>query len=185
MKKKRWLKNQIDKNFFFTVTVVLILVAVMLFGLKMAWTLDTTMDRAHRVIDGVQKTIHVEDVEGYAAILNRIGNGLGWVGQIVIWVFLIVLPAVLAFFIFFFALIARHIYQECASRILAYRILMGFSFAGQILLLFLGSSLCRTLFQIPFGTKYAVLTLLLCVYLLAAILLGIRGTYTKWLMKKE
>ena len=179
MRRKHGSKSQRDKNFFFAITIVFILLLVIFYGIRMANTLDHSINGACKVIDAARKSDMVTDIEGYAAILSAIGYGIGWVGKIFIWAVWIVLPAILAFFIFIFAWIAWSIYQENPPRILAYRILMGFSYAGQILLLLLGSFLCRKLFQIPFGNRYAFCTLLLCIYILVAIILGMRGTYTK------
>lgn len=90
--------------------------------------------------------------------------------MLILW---IVVAAVVAFFIFIFAVIARLVYDDTPQRIMAYRILMGFSYAGQIFILF---ECLEGIFEGGWGSVVSVACSALIFWI---IFMGMRGTYTE------
>lgn len=177
--KKSFMEKQINKNFMLTLILVAMLLFLVLLGVVLECALNSGMDGMLSEIERMRSKDEIGDVEGYGIIANGIGYGLGAVGQIFIVIGLIIIPAVWAFYIFIFALIARLIYKETPGKILAYRILMGFSFFGQILML-----LC-CLSSVISGAGINLMSLGLSVCIFAAIFMGMRGTYTNRLKGDE
>lgn len=86
---------------------------------------------------------------------------------------MLIIPVISVGLIFIFSLIARIVYKDTPKRILAYRILMGFSFVGQISMFFVSWMLLLC------GGWGSIVGLLISVYIFWAIFQGIRGTYTQ------
>lgn len=148
--KKQFIKKQVNKNFILSLTLVAMLLLVVLLG-----------------IGFVSSSIFEEENAFYYLFF-----GLGGIVWVVIWIFMIILPAMLAFYIFIFAFIARLIYKETPGRIRAYKTLMAFSFSGQILMLVVAFS-CR-----GSGGLLSLIDLAISGYIFFAIFQGMRGTYT-------
>lgn len=177
--KKRFLEKQVNKNFMLTLILVAILLLLVLRGVALEAGLSSSMNGISSEIEQMRGEDEIGDVEGYAIIAYGIGYGLGAVGWMFMVICLIIIPAVLAFFIFIFALIARLIYKETPGRILAYRIIMGFSFLGQILMLWCCFS------GLIIGAGIGLMSLVLGICTFAIIFMGMRGTYTKRLKDGE
>lgn len=166
------MKKQVNQNFILTLTLVALLLLVIISGVVLAEAVNSKMDGIQSEIESAQDQDEIGDVEGYGIIANGVGYVFGVIGIIAIVAYLIIIPAILALYIFIFALIARLIYKETSGRILAYRILMGFSFSGQIIML-----LCcfLSLRSIGWGS---LIGLVIGTYIFWVLLMGMRGTYT-------
>lgn len=170
MYKKYW--KQVDKNFIsaLILTSVLLLFAVSInFMCHSAFTDLSTLK--NDMIGLGQKPI--EDVVGYALILEGVVYGLGSISLFLVKLFFVYIPLLLGCYIFGFALIARLVYAMSEKRILLYRVLMGFSFSGQITML-LYDFMLTTL-----GGWLSIIGAISSIGILGAIFLGMRGTYTK------
>ena len=164
------MKKQINKNFILSLTLVGMLLLVIVLGIVLQYEMNTGIDGLRGDIESVRSRDEIGDVEGYGMIANGIGYGLGMIGMVLVWVFLIIIPGILAAFIFIFALLAKLIYQNNPQRILAYRILMGFSYAGQIIMLLV------SLPSLAGGGWESLITLIISGYIFWAIFMGMRGT---------
>lgn len=146
--KKHFIKRQVNKNFILSLTLVALLAAVVV---GEVWLLRT-----------------LASDESFMWMTF----GIGILG-IALLAVATVLTAALAFFIFIFALIARLVHKDMPERIRAYRVLMGFSYAGQIFLL-----LC-SIPGILSGGWESVIDVIISAYIFWAIFIGMRGTYTE------
>lgn len=170
--KKHFIKSQVNKNFILTLTLVAILLLLIISGVALVEVINSEINGVQSEIESLQEQDEIGDVEGYGIIANGIGYVFGVIGMIGVVMYLIVIPAILALYIFIFALIARLIYKETPGRILAYRILMGFSFSGQIIML-----LCCLLCMQSIGWV-TLISLVIGVYIFWVLFMGMRGTYT-------
>ena len=93
-------------------------------------------------------------------------------GLVVIWVVAIIIPSILALLIFVFALVAKKVYEKDETKVGTYRVLMGFSYAGQII--FTWQTLPKNLDFSGGGLIAAAIS----VYLIWAIFNSMRATYT-------
>lgn len=168
--------KQADKNFILalilTGALVLLAVSVNIMYYSAASDLDSLRNSMNEKLGQP-----VEDVAGYALIIEGLGYGLGSVGLFLVKLFFVWLPLCLGGYIFIFALIAKLVYVMSDRRILLYRILMGFSFSGQILMLLYDFAL------IALGGCLSVIGLISGVGIFWIIFLGMRGTYTKRIFK--
>ncbi len=146
--KKQFIKSQVNKNFILSLTLVAILVVM--------------------VVGEVWLICGLASDEGFMWMTF----GIGFLG-IVMLVIATVMTAVLACFIFIFALIAKLIYKNTSEKITAYRVLMGLSYAGQICLLF------YSFHGILAGGWGSVISAAISAYIFWAIFMGMRGTYTE------
>lgn len=170
--KKHFIKSQVNKNFILTLTLVAILLLMIILGKVLAEAISSEISGGQSKIESIQDQEEISDVEGYGIIVEGIADVFGVIGMIAVVMYLIVIPAILALYIFIFALIARLIYKETPGRILAYRILMGFSFSGQIIML-----LCCLLCMQSIGWV-TLISLVIGVYIFWVLFMGMRGTYT-------
>lgn len=166
------MKKQVNKNFILALTLVAMLFLVVILGATMVYALNSGMEGLQSDISRMQSGDEIGDVEGYGIIVNSIGYGLGGIGKIMIVIFLIIIPVALIAFIFVFALIARLIYKDTPERISAYRVLMGFSFAGQIIMFLISLSMLTS------GGWGSLISFVISVYIFWALFMGMRGTYT-------
>lgn len=166
------IKKQVNKNFILMLTLVAMLLLVIILGITMVYVLNSGMNGLQSDISRMRSKDEIGDVEGYGIIVNSIGYGLAGMGKLLILLFLIVIPTALASFIFVFALMARLIYKDTPGRILTYRILMGFSFAGQIMMFLTG------LFMLKSGGWGSLISMVVSAYIFWALFMGMRGTYT-------
>lgn len=171
MHKKCW--KQVDKNFILALilTSALLLLAVSV-SVK-SYSASSELAALKSSMNGKLEQKPIEDVAGYALILEGLGYGIGSFGLFLIKILFVWFPFLLGCYIFTFALIAKLVYTTSSQRILLYRILMGFSFSGQIVML-----LCNLLL-ITAGGWLSVIGLAVSIGVLLIIFLGIRGTYTK------
>lgn len=146
--KKHFIKRQVNKNFILSLTLVALLAAVVV---GEVWLL---------------RTLASDELFMWMTF------GIGILG-IALLAVATVLTAALAFFIFIFALIARLVHKDMPERIRAYRVLMGFSYAGQIVLLVFSLS------GILSGGWESVINVAISAYIFWAIFIGMRGTYTE------
>lgn len=144
------MKKQANKNFILSLTLVAMLLLVVVIG---------------------NFILNIVGSEENRRVLYLL-FGLGFFIEVFAWVCLLLIPFTMAVYIFVFALIARLIYAETPGRIKAYRILMGFSFAGQIVMLLFA------LWLITSGGVGSVIGLIVSAYIVWAIFVGMRGTYT-------
>lgn len=123
----------------------------------------------------------IDDVEGWGFIFG--GSVLGLASLSVGFV-KIVSVLVTGFFVIFImvpAIIAKFIYRAEKGRILAYRILMGVSYACMGML---ASSLGNWIFSGGM-TVNTVVSAVLLLYTVAVLILGIRNTYTKRIRSEQ
>lgn len=174
MYKKYW--KQVDKNFILALilTSVLLLLAISINFMCHSVSLDLSTLK-NGMIGLRQKPI--EDVAGYALILVGVGYGAGSVSLFLVKLFFVWFPLLLGCYIFGFALIAKLVYGISNRRILLYRILMGFSFSGQIIMLLYDFLL------ITLGGWLSVIGVVSSIGILEIVFLGMRGTYTKRIFK--
>lgn len=170
MDKKNW--KQADKNFI----LALILTSVLLL---LAVSVNLMCCLAASDLGSLKNSMNgklgqpIEDVAGYALIIEGLGYGIGSIGLFLVKLLFVWFPLLLGCYIFIFALIAKMVYVMSDRRILLYRVLMGFSFSGQILML-----LCDVIL-ITVGGWLSVIGLISSVGIFGIIFLGMRGTYTK------
>lgn len=145
------MKKQVNKNFVLSLTLIAVSVVVSLMGLELLDFFNP----------------------GEKEFLFYILTGLGFVVWGVVIIFMLIIPVISVGLIFIFSLIARIVYKDTPKRILAYRILMGFSFIGQISMFFVSWMLMLC------GGWGSVVGLLISAYIFWAIFQGIRGTYTQ------
>lgn len=148
------MKKQVNKNFILSLTLVVMLLLVVFGGVEL---------------------LKYFDWDGDDTVLYML-FGLGFFFWGLIWIFVIIIPAVLAALIFVFSLIARIIYKNTPGRRLAYKILMGFSFLGQIIVFFASLPILIN------GGWESVIGLFVSGYIGWAIFQGMRGTYTERLI---
>lgn len=175
MHKKCW--KQADKNFILALilTSALLLLAVSV-SVK-SYSASSELDTLKNSMNGKLEQKPVEDIAGYALILEALGYGIGSFGLFLIKLLFVWFPFLLGCYIFSFALFAKLVYKASTQRILLYRILMGFSFSGQIVMLL------SVLILITAGGWLSVIGLAGSIGVLLVIFLGMRGTYTKRLTR--
>lgn len=117
----------------------------------------------------------IDDVEGWGFIFGGSVLGLASLSVGFVKIASVLVTGALVFFMLAPALIARLIYRSEKGRILAYRILMFFSYACMGIL---ASSLGNWIFAGKMTVNTVVLAVLL-LYTIAVMILGIRNTYTK------
>lgn len=166
------MNKQANINLILSMTLVSILVLVSLSGFVMGKSLGAGMDGAQKEIERLSGNGEIGDVEGYGIIAYGVGYGLSSLGMAVVLFFVVLVPAFLAAFIFIFSLLARLVYKNTKGRVIAYRILMGFSFAGQLAMLIL-SLIGFTSYKMGM-----VVYVMICAFIIWAIVIGIRGTYS-------
>lgn len=168
--------KQADKN----LILALILTIVMLL---LAGTVSFIYQPAMSELETLKSSMDgkleqpVEDVAGYALILEGTGYGIGLIGLFLIRLLLVYIPLFLGCYIFSFALIAKLVFKVSDGRILLYRVLMGFSFLGQIIMLLYGFAM------ITFGGWLSVIGVAGSIGVFLIIFMGIRGTYTQKLIQ--
>lgn len=171
MYKKHW--KQADKNFILALILTSVLLLLAVSVSLMCYSASSELDTLKNNMNGKLAQKPIEDITGYALIFEGLGYGMGSIGLFLIKLFFLWLPLLLGCYIFIFALIAKMVYVMSDRRILLYRVLMGFSFSGQILML-----LCDVIL-ITVGGWLSVIGLISSVGIFWIIFLGMRGTYTK------
>lgn len=175
MNKKNW--KQVDKNFIFALILTSVLLLLAVSVSLMCYMASSDLDTLKNSMNGKLSQKPIEDVAGYALILEGLGYGMGSLGLFLIKLLFVWLPFLLGCYIFIFALIAKLVYGMSDRRILIYRILMGMSFSGQMVML-----LTSLILTTAGGWLSAIgLVSSVCVFLI--IFLGMRGTYTKRLIQ--
>lgn len=174
MYKNHW--KQVDKNFILALILTSVLLLLAISINFMCHSASSDLSTLKNGMTGLaQKPI--EDVAGYALILEGVGYGLGSIGLFLVRLFFVWFPLLLGCYIFGFALIARLVYRISDRRILLYRILMGFSFSGQITMLLYDFLL------ITLGGWLSAIGVISSIGIMEIIFLGMRGTYTKRIFK--
>lgn len=111
----------------------------------------------------------IDDVEGYGIILSGTGYLLGGLAYLVLVIFFVAIPAFFGAWILIFTLLAWFVAVK-TENLLIYRILMGFDFAGLVLIILLN------FFTLSAGAFFMIL---LTAVWGAVLFFGIRNTYTK------
>lgn len=166
------MKEQINKNFKLSLSIAAILFFLVVLGIIFACILYYGIGQIGSNIAELSSRDEIGDVEGYEILIDSIGYGMGALGLIIVLLTMIIVPGILGLFIFLFALIAKLIYQKNTTKVLTYRVLMGFSYAGQILTVYLCCSKNHS-----FGVMGCI-GWPIGIYMIWAICMGIRGTYT-------
>lgn len=166
------MKEQINKNFKLSLSIAGILFFSVVLGIIIVCVLNFGIGQMGSNIAELSSRDEIGDVEGYGILIDIIGYGMGALGLVIVWITMIIVPGILGLFIFLFALIAKLIYQKNTTKVLTYRVLMGFSYAGQILTAYL---CCSSGFSFSVA---GCIRLLMSIYMIWAICMGIRGTYT-------
>lgn len=174
MHKKCW--KQVNKNFILALILASALLLLAVSVSVKSYSASSELETLKNSMNGKLQQKPIEDVAGYALILEGLGYGIGSLSMFFVKLLFVWLPFFLGCYIFSFALFAKLVYKASTQRILLYRILMGFSFSGQIVML-----LCNLLL-ITAGGWLSALGLAVSIGVLLLIFLGIRGTYTKRLM---
>lgn len=168
--------KQVDKNFILalilTSALLLFAAAVNLIACPVASELETLKNGMNGKLGQP-----IEDVAGYALILEGLGYGIGSISLALVKLFFVWFPLLLGGYIFSFAWIAKLVYAMSNRRIILYRVLMGVSFSGQIVMLL------YDLIMITFGGWLFTIGLVSSIGVFFIIFLGIRGTYTKTIFK--
>lgn len=167
------MKKQVNKNLVWNMAVIGILALVIIIGLAYFCIADAGLNVLGNDINQARSAGEIGDVEGYGIIMKGIGYGLGSFGLLLILALFVIFPGIMTIYILTFSLIARLIYANTGGRILAYRILMGFSFSGQIVCLLLSVSMIYS------SEQFHVIPLFISMYLVFVIWKGMQGTYTK------
>lgn len=171
MQKKHW--KQVDKNFVFAVILTGALFFLAIAVSLLCYCASSELNALKNSMNEKLGQKPIEDVAGYALILEGFGYGIGSIGLFLVKMLFVWFPFLLGCYIFIFALIARLVYALSSQRILLYRILMGFSFSGQIIMLLSNSILVTT------GGWLSAAGLISSMVVFWIIFLGMRGTYTK------
>lgn len=153
--------------------VVLVLVAVSV-GLDLS-EITTGVEKAGSEVAGYVDDGEVDDVEGWGFIFGGAAVGLAGLLLGMAWIVGVLVPALLAVFMFVPALIARLIYRADKGRILAYRILMFFVYLWMGVLAFALGALILEL-EVTVATVVFLVSFL---YTVLVVILGIRNTYTE------
>lgn len=177
MHKKCW--KQVDKNFILALILVSALLLLAVSVSVKCYSASSELAALKSSMNGKLEQKPIEDVAGYALILEGLGYGIGSFGLFLIKLLFVWFPFLLGCYIFIFALFAKLVYTTSTQRILLYRILMGFSFSGQIVMLL------SVLILITAGGWLSVIGLAGSMGILLVIFLGMRGTYTKRLMNSK
>lgn len=164
--------KQADKNF---ILAMILTIVLLLFAGTVSIIYQPAMSELETLKNSMGGKLEqpVEDVAGYALIVEGIGYGIGSIGLFLIRLCLVYIPLFLGCYIFCFALIAKLVFKVSDGRLLLYRVLMGFSFLGQIIMLFYGFAM------ITFGGWVSVIGVAGSIGVFLIIFLGIRGTYTQ------
>lgn len=117
----------------------------------------------------------IGDVEGYGLIVSGIGYGLGSIGIMIVEVFFVIIPLLIAGYTLLMTVIGRIVYAPTKGRLLAYRILMGFDYVGLAALVCIILSFLSTCDSISSFIKILVLAL----FLLFILCFNIYNTYSK------
>lgn len=128
---------------FKTVTVNFVLVVVIaLFVAVNALLMMSSLHKGDEGLDYLKESINItleqdeiDDMEGYGLIVSGIGYGLGMIAIVVLKLFFVFFPLVLALHMLLYAGIARLVYAPQGGRLLWYRILMGVVYFCMILLI--------------------------------------------------
>lgn len=174
MYKKHW--KQADKNFILALILTSVLLLLAVSVSLMCYSASSELDTLKNSMNGKLAQKPIEDVTGYALIFEGLGYGMGSIGLFLIKLFFLWLPLLLGCYIFIFALIARLVYAMSDQRILLYRVLMGFSFSGQIVMLLFN------LLLITAEGWLSAIGLISSIGVFLIIFLGMRGTYSKRLL---
>lgn len=174
MGKKHW--KQVDKNLIFALILTSALLLLAISANLMCHSASSDLNALKNSMNGKLEQKPIEDVAGYALIFEGLGYGIGSIGLFLIKLLFVWFPFFLGCYIFIFAVIAKLVYAMSDRRILLYRILMGFSFSGQMIMLL------SDLLLITAGGWVSAVGLISSIGIFWIIFLGMRGTYTKRLM---
>ena len=164
------MKKTVNGNFILCMLIVAALVLLCVFFGVATTDMGGEMDSIKSDISETLEDGEVDDVEGYGVIAESIGYGFSAFASAILLV-MILLVGVYAFALFIIALIARLVYKSEGKRLAVYRVLMGIEYLLQAgLILFLGEILVNS---------RNLTVLVVIVPLLAAIVYGVRNTYTK------
>lgn len=175
LNRKHW--SRTDKNFILVMILTGVLLLIALSAGILCHAMSTDLDLLKNSMEGKLKHGPLGDVEGYAFMLEGMGYGFGSFSLFIFRLLLVWLPSLLGFYVFLFALAARLVNVKTARRRLCYRILMGFSFSGQIVCFFC----CFLLIAAEGWPRVAGLLGSFGTGLV--IFLGMRGTYTGRLLE--
>lgn len=169
----------------FNFITIVILVGLLVLATGLAWvslsevsaTVSNDIEELHDPNDDGE----IDDVEGWGFIFGGSLLGLAALSVAFIKLVCVLGTGLFVLLVMVPAVIARLIYRAKKGRILVYRILMFFSYAGMsILAFFLGN--------IIFAGRLTVVTVVLSVlflYTVAVLILGIRNTYTKRISSEQ
>ena len=170
------MKQTANYNF---ISILIISIVLILFSGMITLKLSSTTSKLNKLQSGVQmiyeENIAAEDVEGYGVKIGKIASTIGKLGSTLVKILLIWIPIIISILILAPAILARSIYSNSGGRLLAYRIIMGLDYFMLILLTYF---FLKILFSglIP-STFYMILFGIFTIYMMIAIVTGIKNTY--------
>mgnify|MGYP007084812667 CR=1 FL=1 len=160
------------------VSISLFVVVVMTY-LAIGETEQTMNGLGREIAEGSGADHVMDDVEGYATLINSAVYGLGFLGLILMKIFLFWIPLLNAIVFSVNAIVARVLYQPYGSKLSAYRVLMGVTYAEMFLFIpFM--ALVVTAEGIPSIAVYLVMIL----YIVMQII-GAYNTFSKRIVCKD
>lgn len=175
-----WAKRPANMNFMAFITIALVLAVLAVDWNNKISILEEKMNELGEWMEETREN-GVDDVEGYGLIFGGAGYAFGVLGDMLLTVLMVYIPAILAISAFIQAVFLRLIYKAGDNgRTLCYRIFMGISCFFTVGFTFLYAVF--VLFQI--GTMIGTATLISLITL-AALIICIRNTYSKRIHDKE
>lgn len=164
----------VNVNFILMIIVIILLTFFAYFCWQLTEVGDAELAKLKTSIDETMDGDVIEDVEGYGLIFSGIGYGLGSLANAFAKIFLVIVPMLFVVYLGIFTVIGRIVYAPTKKRLLAYRILMGFDYAG---LTFFAYSISE-LISFDFEDKGNIFLLLVELFIFFILFINIRNTYS-------
>lgn len=176
---KAYIKRPVNFNLVSMLFIAVLLVGgVILSFYAESWIGSSEFDELGSSINETLSHDEIEDVEGYGLIVESFAYGLGVIGEVFFWVFMIMSSVIISLIIIMLSIISRAVYSaENHKRLLAYRIIAGVCYFFMLASFLLFSVL---FFYNPIASVLAAVFDLLVI---AVFIIGIRNTYSEKILK--
>lgn len=176
---KEYIKRPVNFNLVSMLFIAVLLVGgVILSFYAESWIGSSEFNELGSSINETLSHGEIEDVEGYGLIVESFAYGLGIVGEVFFWVFMIMSSVIISLIIIMLSIISRAVYSaENHKRLLAYRIIVGVCYFFMLASFLLFSVLFF------FNPITFVLAAVFEILVIAVFIIGIRNTYSEKILK--
>lgn len=176
---KAYIKRPVNFNLVSMLFIAVLLVGgVILSFYAESWTGSSEFDELGSSINETLSHDEIEDMEGYGLIVESFAYGLGVIGEVFFWVFMIMSSVIISLIIIMLSIISRAVYSaENPKRLLAYRIIAGVCYFFMLASCLLFSVLFF------FNPIASVLAAVFDLLVIAVFIIGIRNTYSEKILK--